>query len=64
MAAAIAGEVHYTMLASAETLAGRAGALLRRCVCWAPEEPDQKQGNGETTAPARRREKRECGRSG
>ena len=38
MAAAIAGEVHYTMLASAETLAGRAGALLRRCVCWAPEE--------------------------
>ena len=37
MAAAIAGEVHYSMLASAETLAGRAGALPRRCVCWAPE---------------------------
>ena len=35
MAAATAGELHYTILASAETLAGRAGALLRRCVCWA-----------------------------
>ena len=62
MAAAIAGEVHYTMLASAETLAGCAGALLRRCVCWAPEERDKSRGMGRLR-PARRREKRECGRN-
>ena len=51
MAAAIAGEVHYTMLASAETLPGRAGALLRRCVCWAPEERDKSRGMGRLRRP-------------
>ena len=51
MAAAIAGEVHYTMLASAETLAGCAGALLRRCVCWAPEERDKSRGMGRLRRP-------------
>ena len=58
MAAAIAGEGHYTMLASAETLEGRAGALLRSCVCWAPEERDKSRGIGETAARAAEREAR------
>ena len=51
MAAAIAGEGHYTMLASAETLEGRAGALLRSCVCWAPEERDKSRGMGRLRRP-------------
>ena len=54
MAAATAGELHYTILASAETLAGCAGALLRRCVCWAPEERDKSRGMGRLR-PARQR---------
>ena len=58
MAAAIAGEVHYTMLASAETLAGRAGALLRRCVCWAPEERDKGRGMGRLRPRAAAKEAR------
>ena len=58
MAAAIAGDVHDMMLASAETRPGRAGDVPRRCVFRVPEERDQSRGNGEVAERARRREQR------
>ena len=41
MAAAVAGDVHDMMLASAETRLGRTGAVPRRRISRLPEERDQ-----------------------
>ena len=41
MAAAIAGDVHDMMLASAETRPGRTSAVLRRRISRLPEKRDQ-----------------------
>ena len=62
MAAAVAGDVHGMMPASAETRSGHAGDVSRRRVCRVPEERDQSKGNGEVAERARRREHRERGR--
>ena len=62
MAAAVAGDVHGMMLASAETRPGRTGDVSRRRVCRVPEERDQSKGNGEVAERVRRREQHERGR--